>query len=199
MTIRSLAKDLGISPTRVAQLMRKGMPTESAEAARAWRMTYVVAPTTAKSNVVAMHDVECNNDKGDGLEDLGAPLERLRRVERAMSRALEELLRQGKVAEAAVLRREHVATVKALFDAEIKAIKIAETRGKLVSLDTALSMISESLSEPIIMLRQLPSLGRDEAERAKLEAFLSGILEAMKEGARRGPERSAPSSSIRAS
>jgi hypothetical protein len=119
MTIRSLAKDLGISPTRVAQLMRKGMPTESAEAARAWRMTYVVAPTTAKSNVVAMHDVVCNDDKGDGLEDLGATLQRLRHVERAMSRALEELLRQGKVAEAAVLRREHVATVKALFDAEV--------------------------------------------------------------------------------
>jgi hypothetical protein len=191
MSIRLLAKALGISPTRVTQLMRKGMPTESVEAAQAWRTTYVTAPTTAKSNVVAMH--EAVND-GDVPEDLGATLERLRHVERATSQALERLLREGKVAEAAVLRGEHVATVKALFDAEAKAIRIAETRGKLITLDRALAMISESLSEPLIILRQLPRLAKDEAERARLQAFLNGVLEAMKEGARRGLERSAPSS-----
>jgi hypothetical protein len=174
--------------------MRKGMPTESVEAAQAWRTTYVTAPTTAKRNVVAMH--EAVND-GDVPEDLGATLERLRHVERATSRVLEELLRQGKVAEAAVLRREHVATVKALFDAETKAIRIAEARGKLVTVDRALAMISESLAEPLVMLRQLPSLAKDAEERDKLQAFVNGILEAMKDGARKGWERSAPASSIR--
>jgi len=106
-------------------------------------------------------------------------------------------LRQGKVAEAAVLRREHVATVKALFDAETKAIRIAETRGRLITVDRALSMISEALVEPIIMVRQLPSLARDSAERDRLQAIVNGILEAVKEGARRGLERAASSSSIR--
>ena len=186
MTIRSLAKDLGISPTRVAQLIRKGMPAESAEAAQAWRTTYVTAPTTAKSNVVAMH--ETVND-GDVPEDLGATLERLRHVERATSRALEELLRQGKVAEAAVLRREHVATVKALFDAETKAIKIAETRGRLISVDRALGMISEALTAPLIMLRRLPELGRDPEERKRLEAFLNAVLNEIKDGAQRSFNR----------
>jgi hypothetical protein len=94
----------------------------------------------ATLEVVAMR--QAVSDGGD-LEDLGATLERLRHLERATSQALERLLRQGKVAEAAVLRREHVATVKALFDAESKAIRIAETRGKLITVDRALAMISE--------------------------------------------------------
>jgi hypothetical protein len=67
--------------------------------------------------VVAMR--QAVSDGGD-WEDLGATLERLRRLERATSQALERLLWQGKVAEAAVLRREHVATVKALLMRRVK-------------------------------------------------------------------------------
>jgi hypothetical protein len=189
MSIRALARELGISPTRVAQLRAKGMPAEP-EAARAWRLTYVVAPTTAKSNVVAIHEAV---SIGDALEDLEATLGRLRHVERSTAATLAGLLKEGKVSEAAVLRREHVATVRALFDAETKSIKIAETRGKLISVDRALSMISEALSESVIMLRQLPNLAPDEALRARLQALVNGILDAMKEGAHRGLERRAKS------
>jgi uncharacterized protein YnzC (UPF0291/DUF896 family) len=112
-------------------------------------------------------------------------------VERSTAAALEELLRVGKVAEVAALRREHVAVVKAVFDAETKSIKIAETRGKLITVDKALSMISEALSEPLIMLRQLPSLAGDEAGRARLSAFVNGVLDAIRAGAARGLERTA--------
>jgi hypothetical protein len=100
------------------------------------------------------------------------------------------MLREGRVSEAQALRREHASMIKSLFDASAKLLKLEEARGKLVTLDRALAMISEALSEPVILLRQLPSLGRDEAERSKLQAFLNGILEAMTEGARRGLERS---------
>jgi transcriptional regulator with XRE-family HTH domain len=61
MSIRALAKALGISPTRVAQLLRKGMPAEP-EAARAWRLQYVPAPTGAKSSIVALHEAVSEND-----------------------------------------------------------------------------------------------------------------------------------------
>lgn len=184
MSIRGLAKDLGISPTRVAQLAKKGMPTTTVGEAAAWRTQYVQLPTTAKSNVVAMH--EFVGDDGD----LSGTLQRLRHVERSTSAALEGLLKQGKVAEAAALRREHVAIVKALFDAETKAIKIAETRGRLITVDRALAMVNEAVAEPLIMLRQLPNLAKDDAERAKFDAIVNGILVAMREGAARGLELS---------
>jgi hypothetical protein len=196
MSIRSLAKALGISPTRVAQLMRKGMPSEP-EAARSWRLQYVPAPTTAKSNVVPMHQAV---NEGEDLEDLGATLSRLRHVERSTAAALEGLLRQGKVAEVAALRREHVAVIKAIYDAESKRIKIDEARGKLISVDKALSMISEALAAPIIMLRRLPELGRDPEERKRLEVFLNAVLNEMRDGGQRGLERATQKeSSFRAS
>jgi hypothetical protein len=184
MSIRELARQLGISPTRVAQLVKKGMPTATLEEARRWRMQYIAPPTTAKSNVVAMHEAGAAIGSENG--DLSATLQRLRHVERSTSAALERLIREGKIAEAAVLRREHVATVKALFDAESKSIKIGESRGRLISADRAPAMTSEAIAEPIIMLRQLPSMARDDAERAKFEAIVAGILAAMREGATRG-------------
>ena len=187
MSIRSLARDLGISPTRVAQLIRRGMPTDP-EQAKAWRMAYVTPPNTARSSVIAMHEAA---SEGDELEDLGATLVRLRHVERTTAAALEDLLRAGKVAEVAALRREHVAVIKAIYDAESKRIKIDEARGKLISVDRALSMISEALAAPIILLRRLPELGHDEAERKRLEVFLNAVLNEIRDGAQRGLERSA--------
>jgi hypothetical protein len=202
MSIRGLAKALGLSPTRIAQLLRKGMPAEP-EAARAWRLQYVPAPTGAKSNVIALHEavssetvsgtVSYDTVSDTGVEDLGATLARLRHVERATAQAFEELLRQGKVAEVAALRREHCAVIKSLFDAETKAIRIAETRGKLITVDKALAMITEALAEPILLLRQLPNLAPDEAGRQRLQAFVNGVLDAIKAGAHRGLERRAKS------
>lgn len=195
MSIRQLARDLGISPTRVVQLAKKGMPTDSPESAAQWRTQYITPPTTAKSNVVAMHEVShVRSFSAEDDGDLTGTLQRLRHVERSTSAALERLLKEGKVAEAAALRREHVATVKALFDAETKSIKIAETRGRLISVDRALSMVNEAVAEPLIMLRQLPSLAKDDADRARFNAIVNGILVAMREGAARGLELSSGTS-----
>jgi len=188
MSIRQLARELGISPTRVAQLMRKGMPSGSVEEAKSWRMTYVGLPTTAKSNVVAIHDVVSDQDD---LEDLGATLQRLRHVERTTSQALEGLIRQGKVTEASVLRREHVGVIKALYDAESKLIKINEARGRLISVDRALSLINDAMQSAILVLRRLPEMGRDPDERHRLEAFMNGVLTEIKAGAAEGLKRSA--------
>ena len=40
MSVRELGRRLGMSPSLVSRLVRKGMPTEE-EAARAWRVKYV--------------------------------------------------------------------------------------------------------------------------------------------------------------
>jgi hypothetical protein len=187
MSIRSLAKDLGISPTRVAQLAKKGMPTRSLAEAQSWRTQYIRPPTTAKSNVVALYEVAGGIDD----DDLSSTLQRLRHVERSTATALEGLLRAGKIAEAAALRREHVAVIKAIYDAEIKSIKIAEIRGQLISVDRALAMINEAMQSAILVLRRLPEMGRDPAERARLEAFMNGVLAEIKTGAADGLKRTA--------
>jgi hypothetical protein len=55
------------------------------------------------------------------------------------------------------------------------------SRGKLVRVEAALSMIDGAIKEVGFMLRQLPDLGKSPEEKARLGAFLSAVLNAMKE------------------
>lgn len=96
------------------------------------------------------------------------------------------MLREGRVTEAQALRREHSSLIKSLFEASTKVIRVEEARGKLIRLDTALSMVSEALAAPIITLRRLPELAQNSEQRARLEAFMNGVLEEIKAGAVRG-------------
>jgi hypothetical protein len=84
------------------------------------------------------------------------------------------------------LRREHVAAIKALYDAESKLIKINEARGRLITVDRALGMINDAMQSAILLLRQLPHLARDPQEKQKLEAFLTAVLSEIKMGAANG-------------
>ena len=62
-------------------------------------------------------------------------------------------------------------------------IKINVSRGKYVTVDMALSMIDAALKEAILTLRRLPELARDGEERPRLEAFMNGVLDAIRSGA----------------
>jgi hypothetical protein len=180
MSIRSLAKALGISPTRVAQLIRRGMPTDP-EQAKAWRMSYVAPPPSATANVVAMDARDTCSDEGD----LSATLARLGRIEAMTAATLEALLAERRLPEAAIVRREYSAVAKSLYDARSKQLKFDQERGKLVTLDRALTLISDSLAEGLIMLRQIPGYARDEAQKLQLKAAVNDCLQAFKEGANR--------------
>ena len=81
---------------------------------------------------------------------------------------------------------ERVAVIKAIYDAESKLIKIDEARGRLISVDRALSMINEAMQSAILVLRRLPEMGRTPEERARLEAFMNGVLAEIKAGAAAG-------------
>ena len=176
MSIRTLAKDLQLSPTRIAQLLAQGMPTDPG-AARKWRLEFVNARKgSGPPNVVPIevHDV---------AGDLAATLARLREQERLIAGALTSLIKEGRLSEAASLRRDHISVVKGLFDAESRAIKIAESRGQLIRVEVALNMISASLAEPILMLRQLPNIAQTPQEKARLETCVNGILSTIRDGA----------------
>lgn len=102
------------------------MPVDSVESAAAWRTQYVktrkeVAPS-------ALAPIAINDTQGQG-QNLEATLNRLREQERLIAAALASLLKEGRLAEAAALRREYVGTVKALFDAESRALDRAPRSG----------------------------------------------------------------------
>jgi hypothetical protein len=93
--------------------------------------------------------------------------------------------RNDKIAEAVSLRREHVAAIKALYDAESKLIRINEAHGRLISVDHALSMINEAMLSAIIVLRPLPERARNPGERTRLQALMNGVLAEIRNGAER--------------
>ena len=121
-----------------------------------------------------------------GPNDTEERLERLRRLERCTALTVQRLLEENRIGEASALRIQHAAMIKGLFDAETKAMRLAQERGKLIPVEVALDMITESLREVTLMLRQLPEMGRDESEREKLSAFSKGCLEAIRTGAEAG-------------
>ena len=211
MSVRELGRRLGISASLVSRLVRKGMPLEEEEA-RAWRLRFVrsrrreefhrpaanVAPeprvpeetqkgaaanTAPESGVKKIVEFEEDSSVPGGLE---ATLERLRRLERSAAVTLQRALKAGQIPEAIAMRQQHGQLLRSLFDAEAKLMKLAEQRGELVSVDRAVSMVYAAMSEAVILLRRLPDLGRDEAEKARLTAFMSAVLQAMRDGAEAG-------------
>ena len=212
LSLRALAKALGLDRRGVARDCARGMP-KTVEGAIAWRLAYIrPREGTPRPSVVEAQDrVQgtppkvvafdyANPAVGDEEEDLAVCISRLRRLEKTCAQALERHLREGRVTEAQALRREHSSLIKSLFEASTKLIRVEEARGRLIRLDTALSMVSEALSAPVITLRRLPELAQTPEQRARLEAFLNAVLSEIQEGAHRSLERSACSkSSIRAS
>ncbi len=187
MGIRELARRLELSPALISRLVKRGMPVTSVEAALAWRQQYVKTRKEAGPPPVIPIEIDGHNGSGGhghgAAGDLEATLERLREQERDIAAALSSLLKEGRLSEAAALRREHVGTVKALFDAESRALKIGEARGRLIRVSVALELVNNSIQAGLLVLRRLPELGRTPEERARLEAFLSSVLNEFRAGA----------------
>ena len=219
MGIRELARQLGLSPARICQLAKAGMPTDSDAAAREWRLQYV-APRPPKprhrSTYIDAHpasDVDATDHPQsigssdqhasdertivpmpfpDGDGDLDATLKRLHHLERVTATTLERLLSESRVSEAAALRREYSQVLKSVYDCEVKKLKFDEARGRLVTIDTAWSIIAGATQEALLLLRQLPGLAKTPEERGKLETFLAAVLNAFKDGATEGMRKEMP-------
>lgn len=177
MTVRALARVLEISPSLAHRLIRRGMPRE-AEAAKEWRAQAIRSREKPEQHPSVLVEF--------GGEELEEMVSHLRQLERALIQATARAYKEDRTAEAITLRREHVAAVKAIYDAESKLIKISEARAKLISMDRALSMINEAMQSAILVLRRLPELGRNPEERGRLEAFMNAVLTEIKAGAANG-------------
>jgi hypothetical protein len=104
MGIRELARKLEVSPTLISRLVKRGMPIDSEEAARAWRQQYVKARKEVGPPTVVPIDIrEAKTDglNSQGVQNLDAILERLRQQKRTIAEALQALLKEGRLSEAA--------------------------------------------------------------------------------------------------
>jgi hypothetical protein len=182
MSIRQLARGLGVSPSLIVRLLGRGMPREL-EAAKEWRARSIRARETPEHRPEVVVEM--------GGEDLEEMVTHLRQMERALAQAAQRAYKENRVPESIILRREHVQAIKAIYDAEAKLIKINEARAKLISVDRALSMINEAVQAAILVLRRLPEMGRDADERRRLEAFMNGVLAELKTGAADGLKHAA--------
>jgi hypothetical protein len=202
---RALAKALGLDRRLVAKYVKRGMPRDPTGASQ-WRLQYIrtrrrdgkrphmstsANPRDRIERETTIVEFEDPIDSVPG--GLDATLERLRRLERSAALTLQRLLKEGRVGEAASVRAQHASVLKSLFDAEVKVMKLAEQRGELVKLERAVGMITTAMSEAVVLLRQLPSLGRDEAEKQKLTVFMTAVLQAMRTGAEAGFKNGAAS------
>jgi len=151
--IERLKAEQSLSRPQVYRCLKAGMPIELA-AAKEWRARSVRARAKAEESA----DEAPVDFSGEGLE---GTVERLREMERALAEAGARAFKEGKVAEATILRREHVAVIKAIYDAESKLIKIDEARGRLISVDRALSMINEALQSAIFGFASVAGNGAD--------------------------------------
>ena len=208
MSVRKLAKALGLGASQTSQLLRRGMPNDP-ERAKEWRARYVRprakpqrshAPdqedkATCSDPVRTSKVVDFFGVDQLGDEELEDSIPRLRRLEKATALALERAIKDNNVMASVALRREHCTALRTLYGAEEKLIKINVSRGKYVTVDMALSMIDAALKEAILTLRRLPELARNPDERPRLEAFMNGVLDAIRSGAERVCKRSEPEAS----
>jgi hypothetical protein len=175
---RNMAEALGISRGSVGNYVKRGMPMHTVEAARAWmggKRETVIEPTLEPDNG--------SSPLGD-TDGLG----RLRKIETATAEALCRALKDGRIPEAAALRREHITALKALYESEAKALKYELARGKVVSMARVHSMIGRSFRAGVIALKRLPEIGQTPEEKTRLEVFLNGVLAEFKVGAADGFE-----------
>jgi hypothetical protein len=183
MTTRQLAQVLGVSKSRGGQLAKRGCPMNDEESARAWYAAHIKpcrkpaerAERSAATSVPADHQEERTRaqlslGQGNGsTEHLTDSLARMRAMERRLVAEIEEALSKRDYPSFALLRREHVQLVKALFVAEGQHLTILKTRGKLITIEAHLSLSSELLASLSVLINSLPGIAASVEERRLLE------------------------------
>lgn len=126
----------GLSPGRVCQLCRQGMPLDSLEAADAWRG--MTARQRAEVSVAApggpSRPSERPPDLQGAAESIRAAWARLERCERVAFQMLEAALEAGRP-DAGRLVAIHAAAVRNLSDGRGRLLDLAQREGQLVSAD----------------------------------------------------------------
>jgi hypothetical protein len=195
LTTRGLARLLGLSPGRGGQLAKQGCPLDNEENALAWYVTHVKPARRPASSPPDKSDVQSRNappgtntisgaisNTGNGsAEHLADSLNRMRILERRLVTEIEESLVKREYSNFVLLRREHVATIKALFAAESQYLTILKTRGKLITIEAHLSLSSEVLASLSVLVRGLPGMATTPEERRVLEKVVEQLNAGVRE------------------
>jgi len=189
-----MAGALGVSQSTVGNYARHGhMPMHTVEAAREWcarlpaRKKQRPAVVYAKNNNGQTPAIAANPKPApiaidtasvDGThERLSGTILRLRQLEMATIAALERANSQDPTSyEAGLYRMSHLITMRARYDFESKLLKVEAAREKFIDIDRVHLMIEGAIAGAVQVLRRLPEIGRDAAERRRFEEFAAAVL-----------------------
>lgn len=161
-----MAEALGIGKSQCADLFRKGMPRDSADAARAWRLEQLEMSRTAESRidrpVVQTPAGLADTPAGDAVDEVP-----------------DELV--GEVDEHAAAFREHRANRERLR-AEKDQLELDQLRGRLIDLDEAKRLAFTAFRSLRDAVLNVPARIKDqcaaEADAFKVEQLIEAELTA---------------------
>ena len=81
------------------------------------------------------------------------------------------------------LRVEQRRVIASLVSTEEAIVKMERARGKLIDLDAAKYLITRSILPLTIAIRRIPDSGRDDDEKARLQAISEALLAEIRRGA----------------
>jgi hypothetical protein len=185
MTREQLQRELGFSKSYTCARIKEGMPTDSIESAKQWLdKNQKRGKPGVRSKAPKPAATVLINDGNSTLEDA---VQRLQGNERAVSEAINETTaallltsdpKQGTILsnQLSDLRKEQKQVVTALAKSENDLVKLQRTRGQLISIDEAKSLISKCLASAVTGLKKFPQSGANPEEQARLSKIADGVL-----------------------
>ena len=154
---KAYARHANLSPGRVSQLCRQGMPLHSPEAADAWRgMTARQRPEAFAAPPECLpRPSQPAPDLQGAAESIRAAWGRLERCERVAFEMLEAALTEGRP-DAGRLVAIHAAAVRNLADGRQRLLDLAQREGELVSADWVRSVMLQHDGAVAYLLRAMP-------------------------------------------
>ena len=154
-TQRDLAKQLGLHESRVAQMAKRGMPTDSVEAARAWRLQNQQRPNKKKPNIARV-EVPTIPDK-DHDESDDSYLIRVRNLEQSIYKSLVKALASDPES-VLFLQQWHTRACTARNSVEEAMLEVETKRGTLMDKATALQILTETIGAILLQTDSIPKL-----------------------------------------
>jgi hypothetical protein len=185
MTREQLQRELGFSKSYTCARIKEGMPTDSIEAAKQW---------LEENQKRGKPGVRSKGPKPaatvlpvDGSSTLEDAVRQLQASERAVSESINETTaallltadptQRGKLSnQLSDLRQEQKQIVGVLAKSENDLVKLQRSRGQLISIDEAKTLISKCLASAVTGLKKVPQAGQTTEEKNRLAQIVDGVL-----------------------
>jgi len=189
VTQKQLATELGIAPSQVSTLKRKGMPVhEGVEACRAWREAHVAY----RSSSTGQGEGDCQGCTSSPAKrfrlpkgtDVYSARDRLRGIERTLAgklEALEQTARESGETQAissrlTALRKQHREASLATLSYETAIIALEVKRGRLVSVEASDTFALSVITPIVSSIKGITRWAKDDVERARFAEIGKRLL-----------------------